>query len=107
MQMSIHYNEEDQHLIEKVERKAQRERKSKSAVIISIIESYFEADKRVGQILKDLNALSSPELEEGLEVQGEKDDEEPLGRILVDRGYVQEVDLDRALEIQKSGDSRN
>ncbi len=103
MQMSIHYREADQYLIEMIEEKARRERKSKSSVILSIIETYFESDKRIGHILRDLKALSTRELEEGLRAQNENGSGEPLGRILLDKGYVREVDLDRALLIQ--GDS--
>lgn len=55
MQATIYYQERDQYLIDKVEGKANRERKSKSAVILSIIESYFEANKKICQILSDLD----------------------------------------------------
>jgi len=107
MQISVYYSEEDQYLLDKVEEKAQRERRSKSSVILSILETYFEADKRIGQILKDLDVLSSRQLEEGLQHQRRDEVNEPLGQILLDKGYVQEVDLDDALAIQSNGDSRN
>ena len=100
MQTTIYYQERDQYLMDKVEQKANRERRSKSSVILSIIESYFEAEKRIGEILRDLDAASADEIEEGLEDQQEKKSDERLGRILLDKGYVREVDLDKALAIQ-------
>lgn len=100
MQITIYYQEKDEYLIEKVEQKAERERRSKSSVILSILESYFEAEKRLGEILYDLNALSSEELQKGLKEQQEKNSSKKIGRILLDKGFVREVDLDRALAIQ-------
>lgn len=100
MQATIYYQEEDKYLMEKVEQKAGKERKSRSAVILSIVESYFEAEKRIGEVLNDLGAVSSNEIQEGLEVQRENRSEEKLGRILLDKGYVREEDLGKALEIQ-------
>jgi len=100
MQITIYYQDRDQYLIEKVEQKADRERRSKSSVILSIIESYFEAEKQIGEILRDLNALSPDQLQEGLEDQRNNKSKEKLGRILLDKGYVEEVDLDKALAIQ-------
>lgn len=101
MQTTIYYKERDQYLIDKVEQKADRERRSRSSVILSIIESHFEAEKRIGEILKDIDAVSSDQLEEGLRVQrDDKKEEEKLGRILMDKEYVREVDLDKALAIQ-------
>ncbi|MBS3788652.1 hypothetical protein KGY79_10715 [Candidatus Bipolaricaulota bacterium] len=100
MQMTIYYQERDQYLVDKVERKAEQERKSKSAVILSIIEDYFEAEKRIGEILTDLGATSPDKVEEGLKEQKQKETDRKLGRILLDKGYVQEVDLDKALAIQ-------
>ena len=102
MQISVHYRKEDQYLIDQVEKKARRERRSKSSVIISIIESYFESEKRIGQILRDLNVLDTRQLEEGLRTQKAEDFEEPLGRILIDKGYIQHLDLEKALSIQGS-----
>lgn len=103
MQMSVHYGKDDQYLIDKLEEKARVDRKSKSAVVLSILESYFEAEKRIGQILRDLEALSPEELQEALNEQRRKREDEPLGRILLDKGYVREVDLDKALSIQGEG----
>ena len=100
MQTTIYYKQEDDYLIEKVEKKAKRERKSKSAVILSVLEEYFEAEQRLGEILSDLGAVSSDKVEEALEVQENEGKDKKIGEILMDNDYVREVDLDRALEIQ-------
>ena len=100
MQTTIYYKDEDEYLIDKVEEKANRERKSKSAVILSILEEYFEAERRVGEILNDMGAVSSDQLQDALKAQ-ERGTDKRLGEILVDNDYVREVDLDRALQVQK------
>ena len=99
MQTTIYYREEDDFLIEKVEEKANRERKSKSAVILSILEEYFEAERRVGEILKDMGAVEPEKIDEALAKQ-EEDSDKKIGEIMVENDYVQEVDLDRALQVQ-------
>lgn len=106
MQITIYYQERDQYLMDKVEQKADRERRSKSAVILSIIEDYFEAEKRIGEILTDLGAASTDQIEEGLQEQQDDKADEKLGRILLDKGYVREVDLDKALAIQTRANDR-
>ena len=100
MQTTIYYKDEDEYLIDKVEEKANRERKSKSAVILSILEEYFEAERRIGEILKDMGAVSPDKVKAALETQ-EKGTEKKLGEILVENDHVREVDLDRALQVQK------
>jgi len=103
MQMSIYYKEEDQYLIEMVQKLADRKRMSKSAMILSILEEYFEADKRVGQILKDMRAVENGKLEKALKVQQEEEDKR-LGEIMVERDYVEKDQLHHALQIQANGD---
>jgi hypothetical protein len=100
MQTTIYYKDEDEYLIDKVEEKANRERKSKSAVILSILEEYFEAERRIGEILRDMGAVSPDKVKAALEEQ-EKGTEKKLGEILVEKDQVREVDLDRALQVQK------
>ena len=100
MQTTIYYKEEDEYLIDKVEEKANRERKSKSAVILTIIEEYFEAERKLGEILNDMGVVSPDEVEEALRKQ-EKGTDKRIGEILVDENYVREIDLDRALQIQR------
>lgn len=100
MQTTIYYKDEDEYLIDKVEEKANRERKSKSAVILSILEEYFEAERRVGEILNDMGAVSTDEIKDALEAQ-EQEKDKRIGEILVENDYVREVDLDRALQVQQ------
>lgn len=100
MQTTIYYREEDQYLIDKLERKANTERKSKSACLLSIVEEYFEAENRIGEILTDMGALDEGKLEDGLAKQEDEKDGKKIGEILVEEDYVREVDLDRALQVQ-------
>ncbi|MBS3736906.1 hypothetical protein KGY72_07025, partial [Candidatus Bipolaricaulota bacterium] len=79
MQITIYYQDRDEYLMDKVEQKAERERRSKSSVILSIIESYFEAEKRIGEILTDMDAASPDQISEGLEEQKEERQEDKLG----------------------------
>lgn len=99
MQTTIYYREEDQYLIDKLEQKASRERKSKSACLLSVLEEHFEAEQRIGEILKDLGAVSYNELREALDVQ-KNGNGKKLGEILLEKDYAREVDIDRALQIQ-------
>lgn len=101
MQSTIYYRKDDEYLIEKLEEKADRERKSKSACLLSILEEYFEAEKRVGEILTDMGILNNEELRRCLEKQKKSRDGKRIGEILVKENYVKEIDLDRALEVQR------
>ncbi len=100
MQTTFYYRAEDRYLMDKLEEKASRERKSKSSCILSILEEYFEAENRVGEILTDMGAVPEEKLQEGLRKQDEKETEKKIGEILVEEDYVREVDLDRALQVQ-------
>lgn len=100
MQTTIYYRGTDQYLINKLEEMAHRERKSKSACLLSILEQYFEANNRVGEILSDLGAISSDDLRKALEKQKKEKNGKKIGEIMLEEEYVQEIDLDRALGIQ-------
>jgi len=63
MQTTIYYRERDEYLLNKVEEKANRERKSKSAVILSILEEYFLRGENVVTILKEIGELKSEKAE--------------------------------------------
>ena len=88
MQTTIYYNEEDSYLIRQVDAKSQRERKSRSSVILSILEEYFESEKRLGEILVDLGVLSHSELAKGLELQKTQFTDKLLGDILLEEDLV-------------------
>jgi len=102
VQTTIYYTEQDKYLLKLVKKKADRERRSKSSVILSILEEYFEAEKNIGGILQDLGVLSSEQLEEALSLQQNGKSGKRLGQILKNKGYIQQEELERALEIQKN-----
>ncbi|HDI11277.1 MAG TPA: hypothetical protein ENF77_03005 [Candidatus Acetothermia bacterium] len=99
MQVTLYFNEEDAYLIRLVDEKARRERKSRSAVVLSILEEYFERDKRLGEILVDLKLVNPEDVKKALEAQ-RNGNEKPIGEILVEQGLVEREDVARALEIQ-------
>jgi len=100
MQTTIYYNEDDAYLVKQVDSKARRERKSRSAVILSILEEHFEREKRLGEILIDLGVLSHAELAKGLELQKQRFAEKLLGDILLEEELVTPEAVERALIIQ-------
>ena len=100
MQITVYYGEEDHYLIRLLDQEAKRQRKSRSAVVLSILEEHFEREKRIGEILVDLGHLSRREVDQALEVQQAEEGRRPLGEILLERGWVDERALSRALLIQ-------
>jgi hypothetical protein len=80
--------------------KARKERKSRSAVIPSVLEEYFEHNNKIGEILLDMGALSSHNLDKGLNLQQHKFAGKLLGEILLAEGLVSSDALDRALMVQ-------
>ena len=100
MQTTIYYNNEDSYLMSQVDAKGKRERKSRSAVILSILEEFFESDKRLGEILLDIGVLSHADLSKGLELQKTRFTDKLLGDILLEEEYVTPEAVERALIIQ-------
>lgn len=100
MQTTIYYNEEDSYLMKKVDAKGQRERKSRSAVILSILEEFFEGERRLGEILIDLGVLSHGDLAKTLELQKTQFTEKLLGDLLLEEELVSPEAVERALIIQ-------
>jgi hypothetical protein len=100
MQLTIYYTKDDEYLLEQIEAKADAERRSKSAVILSIVEEYFEREKKLGEILCDLGRLSPEKLRHALEVQKKEGGKRKLGQILMAEKLVTERDIRRALSIQ-------
>jgi len=100
VQTTIYYSEQDAYLIDQVDMKGRRERKSRSAVILSVLEEYFEREKRIGEILVDLGVLSHPDLAKGLELQKTQFADKLLGDVLLDQALIEREALDRALMIQ-------
>ncbi len=100
MQVTLYYNDEDRYLLELVDGQAERERKSRSAVIMSILEEHFERGKRLGEILVDMRAVTPQDVEEALEEQKSGNGPRKLGEILVEKGLVRDAMVKRALVIQ-------
>ncbi len=101
MQVTLYFNEEDAYLIRLVDEKALRERKSRSAVVLSILEEYFERGKRLGEILVDLKKVTPHQIEQALKIQEEEGHARPLGRILIENGWVEDPVIEKALRIQE------
>ena len=102
MQMTIYYTKADEYLIDKIDEMAYRERKSRSAVILTVLERYFEGEKRLGEILVDMGKLSQERVDELIRRQQEADEHRRLGEMLLEEELVSEKDLHRALAVQKA-----
>lgn len=102
MQMTIYYTEADQYLIDRVDEKAYRDRKSRSAVILTVLDRYFEGDKRLGEILVDMGKLTKEQLGDMLKRQEDQNGRR-FGEILIEEGLVTEKDIQRALAVQNQG----
>jgi len=100
VQVTLYYNEEDRYLLELVDQVAERERKSRSAVIMSILEEHFERGKRLGEILVDMQVVGPEEVEQALEEQKNRNHSLKLGEILVKKGLVPDGAVKRALVVQ-------
>ncbi|MGC9529903.1 MAG: hypothetical protein ACP5G2_04705 [Candidatus Bipolaricaulaceae bacterium] len=100
MQTTIYYSEDDKYLVDLVDQLARRERKSRSAVILSILEEYFEHDKRIGEILVDMGYVTPRQVEQALARQRELAEYKALGEILVEQGLVDEQAVERAAAVQ-------
>lgn len=101
MMMSIYYRKEDEWLLQKVDSRCARERKSRSAVILSILEEYFEREKRIGEILQDMGFISLEQLEEALELQKGERKQKKLGQILKEKGVITEKHVQRVVGVQR------
>jgi len=100
MQTTIYYSEVDAYLMEQADAKGRRERRSRSAVLLSILEEHFETEKRLGEILVDLGSLSHADLAKGLDLQKRQFAEKLFGDVLLEQELVDKEAVDRALSIQ-------
>ena len=100
MQVTIYHTDEDRYLLDLVDKEAHRERKSRSAVILSILEERFEREKKIGEILVDLGAVSRSDVAKGLELQKNALTEKLLGEILIEEEVVEKEAVERAVTIQ-------
>ncbi len=99
MQVTLYFSEEDAYLVRLLDEKARRERRSRSSVVLSILEEYFEKDKKLGEILVDLRAVKPEHVEEALKLQRDGVAKR-IGEILLEKGVVDTEAIERALEIQ-------
>jgi len=101
MQVTIYLTEEDSYLLRLVDEQSNRERKSRSASILSIVEEHFEKGRRLGEILVDLGVLTKADLTRSLKSQGERFTDKLLGEVLVREHGIDEESIERALAIQR------
>ncbi|RLE31570.1 hypothetical protein DRJ54_00145 [Candidatus Acetothermia bacterium] len=100
MQVTIYFGDEDSYLIELVDELARRERKSRSAVILSILEDYFSRGKRLGELLVRRGAATPETIEKALSVQRSGEMRARIGEILTELGLVSPEEVERALLVQ-------
>jgi len=100
MQLTVFYKDTDSYLIDKLENHAKQDRKSRSALIMTILESFFEGKLPIGEILKDQGAVSEQHLEQALSIQEQQKSDELLGEILIKKGFVSSKDITYAINIQ-------
>ena len=100
MQLTVFIKEEDEYLIRKLDSIATRERKSRSSMLMTILEGYLEGSSRLGEILCDLGALSPQNLRRGLDMQKDRSGQ-LLGEILINEGLTTAGQVQRALNIQQ------
>ena len=62
MQATMYLAEEDAYLLQLINKKFQKERKSRSAVAVSIIKERFKKGRRLGEILIELDVLLGKDL---------------------------------------------
>lgn len=99
--MTIYYNEEDRYLVDLVDEMANRDRKSRSAVMLTILEAFFERDKKIGQILQDQGLLSADDVDRILQDQRSSDEGRKFGELAAESGLVSLRHVQRALSIQE------
>ncbi|RLE12655.1 hypothetical protein DRI96_04175 [Candidatus Aerophobetes bacterium] len=99
MILTIYYRKEDEWLLKKIDEICVKERKSKSAVILSILEQYFEQGKKIGEILQDMGLITPEQLREALELQ-KKEKRKMLGQILKEREIIDERHIQKAIALQ-------
>ena len=103
MQMTIYYTKEDQYLIDKIVEIAHRQRKSRSALILAILEQYLGTNEKLGEVLWAMGKLSKQELAKALAIQEREHYRRRIGEILIQEGLVHEQDIRQALSIQNKG----
>ncbi|MGB2982622.1 MAG: hypothetical protein WBC63_02040 [Candidatus Bipolaricaulia bacterium] len=101
MQVTMYFSDEDTYLLRLIDEESRRERKSRSAVLLSVVEEHFERGRRLGEILVDLGVLSEANLARALELQKGSFNEKLLGEVLMIEHDIDEDAIQRALKIQR------
>jgi len=101
MQLTLYYADDDAYLLRLVDEKAQRERRSCSAVIMAILESFLEQDKKLGEILVDMGMVTQSQVEEALKEQNAGGERKRIGEILVEKGWISDKQVFQALLVQE------
>jgi len=99
--ISIYYRKDDAWFLKKVDKICARERRSRSAVILSLLEQYFEQEKKIGEILQDMGFISLEQLQEALELQKKEKKQKKLGQILKGKGIITEEHIQRVVGLQR------
>lgn len=100
MVITLYSRKEDQWILKKVDEICVRERKSRSAVVLSILEQHFEREKKIGEIFQDMGLISLEQLQEALELQQREKKQKKLGQILKEKGMVTKKHIQKALALQ-------
>lgn len=99
--ISIYYRKDDEWLLKRVDEICARERRSRSAVILSLLEQHFEREKKIGEILQDMGFISLAQLHEALQLQKKEKKPKKLGQILKEKGIITEKHVQRVVGLQR------
>jgi len=103
VQLSIYYTREDEYLIKKIKAEAKTQRKSNSAVILSILEKHFERERKMGEILRDIGSFSEEQFTKALDIQKKEKKRRLLGEIL-DEGFIEIRKIIEIMDFYSGGD---
>lgn len=106
MQITIYYSAADQYLIDRVDADAHRSRRSRSAVIFSILERHYERGKQLGEILVDMGKITPEDVERMRRRQKQGSRGQRFGDLLLEEGLITKKDLYRALAIQEPQETK-
>lgn len=101
MQVTFYLTEPDKYIIDLIDDVSRRQRKSRSAVMLSILEEYFEKGNRLGEILVDMRVLTLADLSKALALQERSFTEKLLGEVLASEQGIEEEAIQRALSVQR------
>ena len=101
MQVTFYLTEPDKYIIDLIDDVSRRQRKSRSAVMLSILEEYFEKGNRLGEILVDMRVLTPADLSKALALQERSFTEKLLGEVMASEQGIEEEAIQRALSVQR------